>query len=52
MSISFNFFVGNKGNPLIVDKICWSLDIRYCGVPQSIQILPLLIYQFNAVNDF
>ena len=29
--ISFHSYIGNNRNPLITDKICRSLVIRYCG---------------------
>ena len=33
MLISSYFYIGNSGDPPKVDKIYWSLDIRYCGGP-------------------
>ena len=31
MPFPCNSYTGNNEKPLITDKICWSLDIRYCG---------------------
>ena len=32
MSFPYNFYVGNHGNPSLVDTFYLARDIRYCGV--------------------
>ena len=46
-SFLFIFYIGNNKNPPVTDKICWSLEIRYCGASlyillSSLPLLPLL----------
>ena len=37
-------YIGNNENPPITDEICWSIDVRYCGVPLYFLSLPLPPY--------
>ena len=50
MLISFYFYVGNKRNPPIVDKVCWSLDIRSNQIKSTVYFPKRALNVHSSVN--